>query len=333
MLSRRKLLTLAAATTVFPTTALFPAKTFKGGWTPNEEAQRAFETRPDWRASMFDGDIRGTGRNKVVRLWKLWERVSGTPFMPHFQEIGDCVSQSMALGLETQAAVQVASGEEDATWEGKISTEALYIAARIEVGQGALGVFDGCTGSWMAEAAEKYGVLPRADYGKGFDVSKYNPGLARSLSASPPRRRVEGIPKWLEPVMAERKLGRAVRIDQGYDQAADYVANGYPIMLCSSVGYYDGVDSDGYLRMSLEMWNHAMLLWGIDTRSRRQGGNIANSWGNNWYPPGTTHKYGCPAGCFWADRDNIDLMLSEGDSYAIIEYRGLVRRDKLNRGV
>lgn len=330
MLSRRSLLSYAgvaglaaAAGHYIPSPRPFNPERF--GYTFDLGATQRFEQRERWKASDFDGDIKGAGRNKVVRLWKLWERAAGHEFVPHLQEIGDCVGQAMALGLETQSAVRTIS-DQVYDWVGKISTELLYIASRIEVGQGQFGWREGSTGAWVVEAAERFGVLPRANYGKGIDVSKYNPKLAKDLSSCWRGRPGEGVPKWLELQMLQNPLRRAVRIDGGFDQAADYVGSGYPILLCSQIGYVTVTDDDGFLLRSRKPWPHSMLMWGVDTLSKRQGGCIANSWGDDWYNVRGYHKHGTPAGSFWVDRGNLDLMLESNDCFALVEFNGPVKR-------
>lgn len=333
MPSRRKFLrngTVASGAVLAGMTPSVTIQMMTGGWIRCEQAMYEWRRRRIWAATQVDGKIRDTGRNRVIRLWKIWERVAKTDFVPHRQEIGDCVSQACALGLETQSAVNNLRYGGKFDWQGKISTEALYIAARGDIAQGAFGPFDGCTGSYMVRACEQLGVLPRDKYSNGdehFDVSEYNPRLAKELASSPLYRPIEGIPKWLEPRMGKTKLLHGVLIDGGWRQACDFVANGYPIMLCSGVGYDTKPDSDGFLRKQRKGWNHSMLLWGIDSASTREGGCIANSWGDNWVEPGSTHKYGCPPGCFWADAHNIDKMLADEDSYALVEYRGPEAKD------
>lgn len=330
MLNRRNLLAYAGvgalgafAGQYIPSQKPFSLDRF--GYTFDLQASQRFEQRERWKASDFDGDILGAGKNKLVRLWKMWERASGKAFAPHLQAIGDCVSQAMALGLETQSAVRTVS-DQVYDWVGKVSTELLYIASRIEVGRGQFGWRDGSNGAWMVEAAERFGVLPRADYGKGIDVSKYNPKLAKDLSGCWRGRPGEGVPKWLEPAMVQNPLRRAIRIDGGFDQAADFVASGYPILLCSQIGYALTTDDEGFLLRSRKPWPHSMLLWGVDTMSKRHGGCIANSWDIDWYNVRGYHKHGTPAGCFWADRGNVDMMLASNDCFALIEYNGAVKR-------
>jgi len=333
MLTRRQLLQLGAAATVTSTAGLIlprPTKT-TGGWSQSaaEESRKvAVQQKVDWQASDFQKDIAGTGRNRVIRLWKLWERVAGRPFSPHFQELGDCVAHATCLGCETESAVSIATGE-DFEWTGKLSTEAMYIIGRIEVGQGFLGMAEGMAGFWAAEAVCEYGLLPRKDYGNGFNVSVYNPKVALDRAYCREKRPGEGVPAELEQEMIKRRMRRVVRMDGGWDQAADFVANGYPVLICSKMGYRDKPDKDGIILPGDDEWNHSMLLWGIDTHSRRKAGCLANSWGATWPLAGSSHKYQTPSGCFWADARNIDAMLSErhNDSYALIEYDGPKKKD------
>lgn len=320
MISRRNVLKLATAAALVPHAPHSPTPLLTGGWVDSPDARARFQQRKLWRASDVEGDIRGISKGKVIRLWKLWERVAGIPFSPHLQEIGDCTSQALALGLETQSAVTIAKGGKW-KWQGKLSTEALYIASRIEVGKGEYGHDEGSNGAWIVEAAERFGVLPRDVYPE-FNVKEYNPELAYRLADCPMRQPGQGVPDSLEPTMFEHRLLRGVLIDGGFEQAADFVAGGYPVLLCSSQGFRLTPDSMGFLLPSIMNWDHAMLLWGIDRRSKRESGSIENSWGAAWVNPGSSHKYGTPPGGFWVDRHIIDDMLSAGDSYALVEYHG-----------
>lgn len=326
MVDRRTVLKLSAVAAVTPSAVAAQSKMIFGGWRNIQSAKDYFRRRKVWAASQVDQAIRDTGKNKVVRLWKVWEEVAGKAFEPHKQLLGDCVSQAMALGLEVDSAIEVQRSE-SYHWTGKISTEAIYIASRIEVAGGALGFMDGSTGAWAVQAAEKYGTLQRKDYGEDFNVEKYNPEVVKRYAYSMFYTPGEGVPNRLEPEMAKLQLKRGVLIDQGFDQAADFVANGYPVFLAGRTGFRSQTDREGVILPSRAPWNHATLLWGIDTKSTRQVGCIANSWGDNWLKELAKYKYGTPSGCFWADRKDIEQLLSEGDSYALVGYTGPKRRD------
>ena len=107
------------------------------------------------------------------------------------------------------------------------------------------------------------------------------------------------------------------------------IANGYPVAICSSIGFNTTADSEGLLRPGPK-WRHSMLLVGIDTKSEKQAGLIINSWGSNWWK-GPKYKLPTPDGGFWTDAKTIDRMLRQGESFALSNYKGYPRRYDLFR--
>lgn len=326
MLNRRTFIAAASALAISNNElrkCLASGRVIDGGWREVPGVRQSFiqrHLRP--LASHHDRHIRGDGQSKVVRLWKVWEQAAQQPFAPHLQDIGDCSGQASGLGVEFVNAVQVMRDKPE-EWCGKQSTEVPYIAGRIEVGQsnlppGARLPAEGVPVAWAVEALETIGSLPRAKY-PDFDVSTYNPELAQKLA----RRGADGLPEEIEKLAAKYKL-KAVNIDRGWPQACDFNSNGYPVVIGSSVGYFDEFDRDGFL-LAGPLWMHAMLMVGFDTKSRRHGGCLAQSWGPDW-ARGPMHKYGCIRGGFWADARNIHKALMQGDSYALIEYDGPKKR-------
>ncbi|MGN6133695.1 MAG: hypothetical protein ACTHK7_15980 [Aureliella sp.] len=328
MLNRRKFIAAAAALSLSAAelrSALGGDRVIDGGWVPVEGMRESFirrHVKP--LVSHHDRHIRGDGQGKVVRLWKVWERAAGSEFEPHRQDIGDCSGQAGALGIEHDDALQVLRN--GGVWAGKQSTEVPYIAGRIEIGEPKVRESGGRQGregvpvAWMVEAMEKFGSLPRRKY-PGFDVSTYNPKLAYLMS----QVGTEGLPREIEALAIKHKL-KAVNLDRGWPQACDLVDSGYPVIVGSSIGYFNHTDRDGFLQAG-PIWMHAMLLCGIDTKSRRQGGCLAQSWGYNWLEGRVyQHKYGCIPGGFWADARNIHRAIMQGDSYALIEYDGIKKK-------
>lgn len=291
----------------------------EGGWQNDEKAKSEFlNTMILPRASQNAQALVGSSEGKTGMLWKAWEKQAGQDFEPHFQKIGDCVSQGGALGVETLSAVEIGLGQRE-EWCNKISTEVLYGGSRVEIGGGRI-KGDGSTGSWLARFVEDYGSVKRGQYGD-IDLTTYDPDLAKAWGKS----RSKGIPVEMEELATEHPVGRAVLIDGGWNQACDLMANGCPVVICSSIGYQSKADREGFLRAG-PTWQHCMLLWGFDRKSRREGGCIANSWGEGWFS-GPEHALGTPAGCFWAEARDINRMLREGDSYAFVDYKGFIKRD------
>lgn len=314
MFDRREALVISAGLLITGVAAL-EGRSIHAGWLDSVASQNKSRIR---RADLRR--IYRTGENKRVTLWKFFEQVTRKTFEPHIQEIGDCVGHAYALGADTLTAVQITLHESGEEWRAKCSSEAIYGGSRIEVGKG-VACFDrrgrpvdGTIGAWAAEYLRDYGVLLRGKY-NDHDLREYSGRLARQWGSYK-----AGVPDELESISRPHPV-RTTTLVTSWSQACDLIANGYPVILCSNVGFNTVADNQGFLSRSREPWYHSMLLWGIDTISNRQGGCIANSWGTQWVS-GPSHALGTPPGCFWADADVIDSMLKQGDSYAISQYVG-----------
>ena len=159
-----------------------------------------------------------------------------------------------------------------------------------------------------------YGLVPRGKYGN-IDLSKNNCDLAVRWSKSN-----GGVPQAIEKEAKKNPLLFAVKIDGGWEQACDAVSQGYPVVIGSNQGYKSKTNRDGLLD-PYGTWLHAMLLWGIDTKSNTHAGCLANSWSADWIS-GPKYKYGTPSSAFWTEARNIDGMLNEGNSYALSDLHG-----------
>jgi hypothetical protein len=300
-----------------------PQRPVFGGWLNQDaaEARKQFIARtPRPFLSDYGHAIKGDGQNKQISLIKPYEQVTKKKFTPFYQEIGDCCGEAGTLGAQVLSTTQIALHKKNEEWKGEFSVEFTYAASRVEVGGGRIRRGDGSTGAWTAQALQKIGLLLRGRYGQ-YDLTKYRPDLGREWGRSG-----VGVPDELEKIAKER-IVKTVALVTSWEEACDCIANGFPVLLCSSVGYDLQPDQDGFLLHRGVIWYHAMLLVGIDTVSRRQGGLIVNSWGPNWYYEGPVHRLGTPAGCFWADAVNIELAIREGDSYALSNFVGFPRRN------
>lgn len=279
-------------------------------------------------ASSFAQKIAGSGEGKVVLLWKALEHATKHSYIPHNQKGNDCVGHAAALAVDVLSSIQAVYKQ--ARWRGKHSTEVIYAGSRIDIGiekhgwtfgrdwkKKQLKRGGGSTPVWATEWLQDYGALRRARYDQ-YDLRWYNYGITKSWADT-------GVPEELEQVSRAHPVLTTVKIDDGWDQACDFIANGYPIMVGSRIGFNNVYDRDGFMRHD-RIWPHALLLWGIDTKSDRPGGNFANSAGYNWTRNRRQHRYGTPAGSLWVDATVCDKMLNFGRSYAISNFRGYPRR-------
>lgn len=253
--------------------------------------------------------------NKTYLAYLAFKQVIGN-LLSNFQELGDCVGNGWALGVDHVAALDVVNGLED--WVARCSTEAVYALSRVEIGKGRLGNSDGSMGAWAADAVVKYGTLHRLKYGE-IDLTKYRPDLAKAWG-----RRGYGLPNDLEPVAKQHVVEKTALIDNWADYC-DSLAAGHVVVICSNKGFNTKRDKDGFLTPGRKPWYHCMFGAGADTDTHRPGACIWNSWGEDWVSGPT--RLDQPQGSFWADADVVDDMLSQGDSYAIAGYKGFVKQN------
>ncbi len=287
------------------------------GWVDDRTIRENFvRTLSKPYLSQQSSSIRGTGRGKVVLLYKFFEELVGT-LTPHHQEIGDCIGHSFGLGIDVLTAVQIIMHGHSEQWVTKCATEIIYGGSRVEVGNKKIRG-DGSMGVWAGEFIKKWGVLLRKPYLDGeYDYTEYSGSVARTLGRT-------GVPDDLEAICRKHPV-KTCAIVRSWEECRDSVANGYPITLNSKVGFKRGRsgyhrDKDGFLSRSRRSWYHSMVILGIDDNYKRPGGLIVNSWGPNWVSGPTRHEQ--PAGSFWADASAIDRAVKQGDSIVLSGYSG-----------
>lgn len=295
-------------------------KPVQSGWIDSQKARERFVAKHRYPfLSQLNQEIRGTGKGKKVFLWKLYEKLLGHPLQTHNQTIGDCISHGFGLGIDVLTAVRILMFNKQERWIAKAATEIIYAGSRVEVGGGKV-VGDGSTGAWAAEFIRKWGVLLRQPYLNGrYDFTIYSGAKARELG-----KRNVGVPDELEPICKLHPV-KTCSLVRSWEECRDAVANGYPVVMCSNIGFRKRRDANGFLRRSRRPWYHAMAIIGIDDEFRRPGALIQNSWGENWVSGPTRH--GQPVGSFWCDAKIIDAAMRQGDSIAISGYAGYPRLD------
>jgi hypothetical protein len=268
--------------------------------------------------------IKDTGAGKVVLLYQFLAQHCGGKFPIHKQTIGDCVSHGWSLGIDVLQGAEIQASQAG-KFPGEEASEIIYAGSRVEIGKGACGLQDGSVGAWAAQFVTKYGTIVRGKYGS-LDLTTYNGQTAQKLGAPN-----AGVPDPLEPAVREHPI-KTTSLVRGYPEARDAIANGYPVPVCSTVGF-DGQggnqtkrDQDGFAKRN-GSWPHCMLFAGVDDAFKRPGLLCINSWGTTWITGPRRHEQ--PEGSFWVDADTVDAMLREGDSFAVSGYVGYPPQDNL----
>jgi len=260
-----------------------------------------------------------------VGLWKYvlarlpkWRR--GT------QGIGDCVSWATELALTTLMAK--AHGLGRGLFEGEAATEAIYGGCRVEArGLRSGGYQDGATGSWASEwVTSKGGVILRRDYSKitgnpEHDLTTYDSDKAKEWGNFGCGGRSD---KGALDIIAAKMPVLQTTLATDVMMAAAAIQNGYPILICSDVGFGDMKrDRQGIVRRS-GTWMHAMLLNGVRWRSGEPDFRDFQSWGDSCSGPDPGIEDEAVSACsWWVVSEDADRIFSRQDSYIISDVSGM----------
>ena len=273
------------------------------------------------------------------------------PFLPvqqHYevwpkpgQETGDCVSRAGANAGLVLIGTEVASGEPDPTSgllegypvvsevarrNGVLASEALY-GDRGHPGQGA-----SCY-KLIKHATKLGGMILRKNYtpaelggdyedkNQGIDLEKLNTKLGIGWGRSQ-------TPQELRNIGKRHQIRLATDVDN-HEVARDFINNGYPLWVCSGLGWENKRDANGYSRRS-RGWAHSWIVAGYDDRQSTHElyGNALALFVHDWWKwnkggrriRGT--QIDIPHGCFWFDAP----LLDQCDVTAVSNLSGWKRR-------
>lgn len=252
-----------------------------------------------------------------VFLWNYTKKVRGKHIPTRNQgRVGSCVSFGWGTGIEYALAVQTVRKRGPAVEQIDVAQEVIYGGSRTE-GRGARtgGLGDGSTGAWMVKYVSVGGIIARGKYGE-IDLTSYSETRCKEYGFS-------GVPSQLKPI-AKKNLVKGFALVRSSDEARKAIQQGYPIPVCSNVGFGYSRDAEGFMRPGLQPWPHCMCLIGYNGGTR-PGFYCLNSWGENW----ASGAYGVgepPPGGFWIDASIVDRMMRQQDSYAISQVTGFPKQ-------
>lgn len=243
------------------------------------------------------------------------------------QKIGSCVGWGWAMACDVLAACDVVLRNEAEVYGGRVLEASIYGFSRVEVrGQRNLGG-DGSYGGAAAKAVTKYGTL---HYGQDYGGKVFNDN-------SGTREREwgrDGVPDSLEKYAAEHKV-QSVALVTTFEDTAKALQNGYPVALCSTMGFSMTV-RDGYMA-PMGTWAHCQMACAVKWKPE-PAILVANSWGDCYsgtfdttLPPQFQKSAG------WVKAKDFTRMIGPGeDSFALSGYSGFKPRalpDNWLRGV
>jgi hypothetical protein len=297
---------------------------FAGAWS-DPEAKAEFHQsirdnggNPDGEAVAYASGLVGSGAGKLsipfIYAYRHWPNCWPCPG----QTTGDCVSHAgknsaiVLIGVECELAKPdehtglvegwpVVSAEAEA--QGVVACENIY-RARGHSGQGA-----NCS-TLQKYMTSKGGILLRKNYPElGIDLTKYNASIGIPGG--------QGVPESWNVEGSKHRI-RTATDAPNHEACRDFVANGYPIWVCSGLGWSSQRDENGYSKRQ-GGWAHSWIVMGYDDRAetiQKYGFPLflyQHDWGK-WNKGGRRilgTNIDIPEGSFWADArllDNCDCV-------------------------
>ena len=276
-----------------------------GGWRRDPaEVARVLASMPRPLFAASAPGLARSGAGQTVLLYKAYKDVNGGAYIDYpAQEIGDCVSQGFGHGIDLLESVQIAIVNAPEAFE-QTATEAIYGMARVDIGGERGSKEDGAVGAWAAKAVTRLGTVSRLVLGP------YDGKRAKAWGT-------HGVPDDVKGLATAHKV-RTASLVTTYEELEDALANGYPVTVCSDQGFTVDRDDDGFCRAE-GTWGHCMLIVGVRA-DHRPGACIFQSWGSD--SPTGPLALDQPPNSFWADRDVVESMLAQQDSWSLSNFEG-----------
>lgn len=246
-------------------------------------------------------------------LYKAHRDKYGEAWQVGRQGIGDCVGWGWAHACDIHLAIMYCQGD-SADWR-PVAVESIYGGSRVEArGLRSGGYSDGSYGAAAAQWVRDFGLIFRDRY-PSVDLSSYSPRRSKDWGNFGNGGRDD---QGRLDAEAKRSPVRTVALVNNFEEAAAAIASGYPVPVCSGVGFASRRDQDGFCQPA-GSWSHCMCFVGV--RHDRKGLLCLNSWGPSWVS-GPKWPDDMPEGSFWVDQATVNRMLRWQDSFSVSGYDG-----------
>jgi hypothetical protein len=246
--------------------------------------------------------LEGSGTGQIALLYKSLQRFDKTAYEQEGQTTGDCVSHAMRNAVDTTRAVEIDINGEAESFMARGATEPIY-GCRGHSGQGM-----SCSraAKWVSSDG---GYLLRKDYGF-IDLSVYDARIGTKMGRN-------GVPDNVREKADDHQI-RTISLVTNVEEARDAIFNGYSIAVCSSQGFSNVRDTEGFAAPKSN-WSHGMAWTAVDDKSSRKGFLVCNSWGKWNSGP---KKFDQPNGSFWIDYSVAKKMLAARGAWVVSNFEG-----------
>ncbi len=285
------------------------------GYTPDRDGTDAFlATLPRPTLAQAGPDL-VLDESKDVFLGQYLLRVA-PDWKRGAQKIGSCVGWGWSLSCDILAACDVLLRNESESYGGRVLEASVYGFSRVEVRGGRNLGGDGSYGGAAAKAVTKYGTL---HYGIDYGGQTFNDN---SGSREKEWGR-DGVPDSLEAAAARHKVS-SVTLVRNFEEAAKAIQNGYPIAVCSGMGFSMTL-RDGYMT-PMGGWAHCQMAAGVRWNPE-PAILVVNSWGDCYsgtYDTNLPPQFQRSAG--WVKAKDFTRMIQGDDTFALSGYAGFPPR-------
>lgn len=271
------------------------------------EAPDASKARPTFAQAAPNLMDRWDGKTSIS-LFEVVKKLLGKDIAAQRQTRGTCVSRGWSLACNLLQAVQIVNKRRPDKFM-YVSHSVIYGGSR-EMG-GMLGGGDGSYGGAAADWVRKGGLCTQEEVGDNYTDDDTDT-LAVKFGS-------RGVPDNLKKLAIDNLVGETALVTT-YEEAANAIASGKPVPVCSGQGFTMTRDADGFCRPS-GSWAHCMLFGAVIVLPNgKRGLGCAQSWGQN--TPSGLLLPGCPDFVFGVDEETATRMLSGRDSFAITGLNG-----------
>jgi hypothetical protein len=293
---------------------------------PDPHAQDVFDDsiirrggEPVGAAVAHQWEFAGLGAGKLSLLFPAVDEIFPGAFPGPAQLFGDCVGCAASDACLSTIAQEIASGEPDPLTgivegppevpplglkDGVIARESIFgwRGWTDERGRGQSG--DGWNCPSAAIAVTRFGFLLRKPYPEfKLDLTEYTEDTIRIGGGRRPHWEAE----------SKKHVIRTATNLKGREEVRDFIAAGYAVQNCSSMGFSSTRDENGFSRQ-VGRWAHSQSFQGYDDRPEihKLYGQGLVLWKNQWgrWNSGPRTILGTniqiPEGCFWALASTID---------------------------
>jgi len=248
--------------------------------------------------------IKNSGKGKLSTPYKSVLKFDKNPYNER-QTTGDCVSHGTRNACDVSRAVEIDVHRDREAWLARGATEAIYGAR----GHGGQGMSCARAATFVSETG---GILVRKNYEGVADFSKYNGNMGARWGS-------RGLPDNVIDVANDHQI-KTVSLVRTVEEARDALANGYGLAVCSSYGFSNKRDKNGFAKVS-GSWAHCMAWIACDDTGSEPAFLVQNSWGK-WNDGGHPEWGKIPDGSFLIHADAAAGMLKQNGSYAFSQFDG-----------